>query len=573
MSTIVSRFRAIVQAHPGTTALLSDTEALSYAALYQRAGQMASAIDAWFLAHQGRSAGPADVIGICIDKCADLYLSILGILGTGASYVPIDPQLQRDVQEHVVLSCRCQLIVAHDALLAGVGGAAVIAPADCQRAGSLPAARVDVVRASGADIAYTIFTSGSTGRPKGVPISHTSLLNLVDWAIAEFTLAPGVRALQYSTINFDASILDIFPTLLSGATLCIPSQKQRLSEAELAEFCARHEIAHAFLSPALLASLSAQRFPGITTLLTGGEACSPQAMQDWLAGRRLYNLYGPTECTVLVSYKRMDGTCPQSNIGKAIPGVRLHVLDENREPASRGELYVAGVAVSPGYIGNANVNAQTFLHLPTLDAGRLYKTGDLVERDEQGDLRFLGRIDRQVKVRGFRVELEEIEGALKRLGYAEVAVKVSAQGALVAYIVADSDADTDLDGEALRARLASILSDYKIPQHVIGLARFPYKISGKVDYAALPDFVPAAACAGTRDDHYAPIIALWANELMLDAASLQPSSNFRELGGTSINIVRLLSSIETHYGVRIDFIDFLDNPTIEFLVHNLTEND
>ncbi|CUI07245.1 Peptide synthetase [Janthinobacterium sp. CG23_2] len=569
MDTIVTRFGAIVQAHPDTTALLSDMEVLSYAALHERACQMAAAIDAWFLAQLGRSAGPTDVVGICIDKCADLYVSILGILGTGASYVPIDPQLQRDVQEHIVLSCRCRLILAQGTALAGVGGAAVMAPAAPHAAG-IAAGRMDGANASGADVCYTIFTSGSTGRPKGVPISHASLLNLVDWAIAEFALAPGVRALQYSTINFDASVLDIFPTLLSGATLCIPSQKQRLSEAELAQFCARREVTHAFLSPALLASLSAQRFPGITTLLTGGEACSPQAVRAWCVGRRLYNLYGPTECTVLVSYKRMDGACPQSNIGQAIPGVRLHVLDENGAPANRGELYVAGVAVSQGYIGDAGAGAQTFLHVAGVDAGRLYKTGDLVERDGQGELHFLGRIDRQVKVRGYRIELEEIEAALKRLGHAEVAVKAGAQGTLVAYIVAD----TAIDGEALRTRLATILSDYKVPQHIVGLPRFPYKISGKVDYAALPDFVPAPAAGGvSHDARYAPIAALWAQELMLDLGSLLPSSNFRALGGTSINIVRLLSSIETHYGVRIDFIDFLDNPTIEFLVNTLTEND
>lgn len=571
MTTIVSRFQAIAQAHAGATALISDTEVLTYAALHERSRQMAAAIDQWFLLNKGRTACPTDVIGICIEKCADLYAAILGILSTGASYVPIDPELQSGVREHIVKTCRCELIIASGAVPNGLNEAVIVAPDTVQCTDFKIENHVGNSRSIGSDICYTIFTSGSTGRPKGVKINHTNLLNLADWAICEFSLAPGIRTLQYSTINFDASILDIFPTLLAGATLCIPNHAQRLSEAELSDFCERHGISHAFLPPSLLSVLSPGRFTGLTTLLTGGEACSPNTIQKWLPGRRLYNLYGPTECTVLVSYKRMDRATLHTNIGTAISGVRLYVLNENMELSARGELYVAGLAVSPGYMGDAAATEKKFLRSHALDACTLYKTGDIVERTETGDLIFVGRIDRQVKVRGYRIELEEIEGALMMLGYREVALKVSRQGALVAYLVSD----LAIDPIEIRKKLGGMLNDFKIPQHFVRLERFPYKASGKVDYQALPDFVPAAPVSPTHPEieKTSPIAQLWAKELALDPDTLEPGSNFCELGGTSINIVRLLSSFETRFGIRIDFMDFLNNPTIDFLYRSLTKNE
>jgi len=207
---------------------------------------------------------------------------------------------------------------------------------------------------------YTIFTSGSTGRPKGVRITDRNLLNLVDWMRVEFAFAPGRRVLQYSTINFDASILDIFPTLLSGAALCIPTGDQRLSAALLEEFCTRHQIDLAFLPPALLGVLDAARFPALRDVLTGGEACSPAALANWGAGRRLYNLYGPTECTVLVSFKPMAATTDRTNIGQAIPGVpEVEIYEESTHIGGDGVGKIIAVD-KPDYhscmarIGNRN---------------------------------------------------------------------------------------------------------------------------------------------------------------------------------------------------------------------------
>ena len=571
MDTIFSRFQRVARAQADDIALVSDDNTLSYAALGARSARIAAQIERWFLVNHGRSVRPTDVIGISMEKCVDLYATILGVLATGASYVPLDLDLTQEVRDHIVSTCRCELIVTGDGIPDGGDNRASVTPDRAPPAPEHATVEADgsVSTTIGSDISYNIFTSGSTGRPKGVMVNHVNLLNLIEWAIGEFSLGPGIQALQYSTINFDASVLDIFPTLLAGATLCIPTLEQRMSQAALADFCVRHRVNYAFLPPSLLAALSPERFAGISTLLTGGEACSPHVVDNWSPGRRLYNLYGPTECTVLVSYRCMQRGTPPANIGRAIPGVRLHVLDEQMRPARRGELHVAGLAVSAGYRGDSAATDMKFVLSPALDASVLYKTGDIVELDSTNNLIFIGRIDRQVKVRGYRVELEEIEGALLALGYAEAAVKVSAQRELVAYIVA-----AELDARALRAKLSEMLSEFKIPQYFVKLNTLPYRTSGKVDYQSLPDPVPQEAhtsCAPLAAAGYAPIVKIWAQALSLDPDELRPDSNFLDMGGTSIKIVHLLSLIEIQFGIRVKFIDFLDDPTIDFLYRSLTQ--
>lgn len=571
MTSIITRFNEVSERHADTLALVSDNENLSYAALRGRAADTALAIDQRFRETAGREAGPGDVIGICLEKGIDLYATILGILAVGASYVPIDPELGHDAQSFILNNCECRLVMTLPGLLADIDGIDQLAPATTTEVDSRNCAiYFGKPRAEGADRCYTIFTSGSTGRPKGVQINHQNLLNLAVWVGEEFALDATRRVLQYSTINFDASVLDIFPTLLSGATLCIPSKVQRLSESLLAEFCERHQVEQAFLPPALLAVLNAECFPTLTTILTGGEPCSPTTIQAWLSERRVYNLYGPTECTVLISFKRMQSDTVQTNIGQAISNVRLHVLDEHMRPARRGELHAAGLCVSPGYIGDAMMTACKFVNHPLVDEGILYKTGDIVEIDSAGDLHFIGRVDRQIKVRGYRIELEEIEGALMNLGYTQAAVTVTSEGDMIAYMAPS----TGQPPTVLRDRLAVSLGNYKIPQFFVEMDRLPVKSSGKVAYDILPTLqIPTTpsfvAPQPDQDNDYAHIFALWTQVLKQPLDKLHPYSNFRDLGGTSLNIVHLLSNIETIFGVRIPFLNFLNNPTPSFLLSEL----
>ncbi|AZG84947.1 MULTISPECIES: non-ribosomal peptide synthetase [Pseudomonas syringae group] len=557
MNTIIERFHATVQRYPNEVALITHDTQLSYTGLLAHVNATAAALHTWFLAEQHRAISPSDKIGLSLKKGVDLYIAILAILTTGACYVPIDPTLNEQTRLQLSARCRCDLVVTPDWMENNTD----LTVADET---GRPAPNTSIVT----DIVYTLFTSGSTGRPKGVNVTHLNVLNLVDWAINAFELGPGARVLQYSTINFDASVLDVFPTLLSGGALCIPTEDARMSEMALAAFCRRHAVTQAFLPPPLLAVFDAGRFSGIKTVLTGGESCHPQAIETWSNGRRLYNLYGPTEATVLVSCKAMSATTSAQNIGQPISGVRLHVLDEHQQPSDQGELYVAGLAVSAGYLNDSVATCEKFVNIAQLDASPLYRTGDRVQVTPSGDICFVGRLDRQVKIRGFRVELEEIEAMLFRLGHKEVAVMADPQGSLVAYIVAAQY----LDQQMVRDQLGQYLPDYKVPQYVVQLPEMPYKANGKVDPSLLPSHLNSEsqpAASTNYGETFDTLAQLWAAELKLPVTTFRQESNFRELGGSSINIMHLLSNLETSFGVVIDFIDFLEQPTLRFLMHAL----
>ncbi|MGX0891166.1 amino acid adenylation domain-containing protein [Pseudomonas sp. ADAK2 TE3594] len=558
MNSIIARFYSVAERNMNAPALITDDQVLNYAQLSERVTCLAAEIDHWFREHVGRPVSHIDRVGVSLDKGIDLYVSILAILAAGAGYVPVDPQATEEARHRIISASKCELILTAK----WIESLSLSASTSEHQGNGVGSNSVEPI---GTDICYTIFTSGSTGQPKGVDITNSNLLNLVDWAITQFSLAPGSRILQYSTINFDASVLDVFPTLLSGAALCIPDAAQRMSESSLARFCTQHEVTQAFLPPSLLTVFAPTRFPTLKVILTGGESCNPQSISDWSKGRVLYNLYGPTECTVLVSCKRMDETTPANNIGNAIQGVRLYVLDENQQPATRGELNVAGVAVAAGYHNDIAATATKFARRPELDSSVLYKTGDIVEIDGDGEIRFLGRVDRQVKIRGFRIELEEIEATLYALGYQEVALIASPEGTLVAYIVAP----LPIESGALRQKLLEQLPDYKVPQYFVTLDTMPYKNSGKVDLHSLPPYSPvnlASQAPLPTDPTSTALAELWSTELNLPIDHLRPDSNFRDLGGSSINIMHLLAAIEQAFGLTIDFMDFLDKPTLEFLV-------
>jgi acyl carrier protein len=260
----------------------------------------------------------------------------------------------------------------------------------------------------------------------------------------------------------------------------------------------------------------------------------------------------------------MDANTNPKNIGNVIEGVRAYILDDNQMQAEEGELYLAGVAVTCGYKNNTQSTQAKFLKLPHLDSSEIYRTGDIVKLNTHKEIIFMGRSDRQVKIRGYRVELEEIEGAFLAAGCKEVAVIQSKELALIAYVVIDET----IGLEMLKVELTNRLSSYKLPKHIIKLESLPYKNNCKVDYQALPDVLkPGAgeikyeALSGAHE----LIAKLWSEVLSINIELLNHQSNFRTLGGDSINIAMLLAGVEEKFGVVVDYVDFFDNPTIGFL--------
>ena len=570
MNTIISCFEQIVNAYPNQAALVADKEQLSYREFDHRAKTIAYMINEWFKKHRGRAVSSIDVIGIALEKNIDLYTTVFAVLGVGASYVPIDPELDIESKKNIIHECKCELFISTTGMLNDcINEIEVLCLSELEQEDEI--ARLHMSFGAGCiatDIAYTIFTSGSTGRPKGVMVNHANVLNLVNWAKKQFNIDINSKVLQFSTINFDASILDIFPTLLAGATLYIPTKSQRMSITALAELCKKWQINHAFLPPTLLNVLDPVNFPTLSILLTGGESCSPNVIKNWSHGRLFYNLYGPTECTVLACCKLMNSNVNPQNIGIAIDGVRTYILNNNQEIAEEGELYLAGTAVSCGYKNNDLATAERFLKNKKLDASVLYRTGDIVKLDINGDIVFIGRLDRQVKVRGYRIELEEIETALLSVGCKEAAVKLSKKGEIVANVVLNKK----ISLSELKENLAKCLPSFKLPQYIVPLDYLPHKSNGKIDYQSLLESATIEKFGefeDSLDEKYALIAKLWSEVLSIDMRTLKPKSNFRDLGGDSIKIATLLVEFEYKFNVLVDYIDFFDTPTIENLFEKL----
>jgi aryl carrier-like protein len=337
--------------------------------------------------------------------------------------------------------------------------------------------------------AYIIFTSGSTGKPKGTLITHANLAAFCQNFIKLANLKTSTRTLQFASIGFDASILEIFPTLSVGAMVIFPTQDQRRSSQLLLKLLEEEQISLALIPPSLLAILPYQQLPHLRTLLVGGEASSKDLQERWRKGRTLINAYGPTENTVMATSMVMEHNTPHNNIGYPLDGVLCLVLDDRLRQLPNyaiGEFCIGGKQLSAGYINNSEQNQEHFINHPIW--GRLYRSGDKVMRTDDGSFIFLGRIDSQVKIRGFRVELSEITRNIESIPgihQAHVIMEGSNRRArLIAYCVKDEG--TDISEQDICDQLSSWLPQYMIPAAIVFMDSFPLTINNKIDVAQLP---------------------------------------------------------------------------------------
>jgi amino acid adenylation domain-containing protein len=480
------------EADPLAVAVCFDGEEMSYGALVVAADRVAADLSASF------AVKPDAVVGLLLERGLELPIAMLAVLKAGGAWLPLDPL---HPPERIA------------GQLADAGAVGVMTTTEL--AGSLPPSTPTLFLDEGSgrpgmsvplegghpdQLAYVIYTSGSTGRPKGVMISHRSAVEFVLNAHELFRLRPGDRVLQFANPAFDVSVFDFFATLCSGATVVGAPRELLLDVDALQELMERERITVTDLPPAVLRLLHPEPLTELRALFVGLEAFPASLVNRWRTSEReFHNGYGPTEATVAC----VDYACPPEPldmpppIGRALPNHRCYVLDEDFEPVSigvPGELYVAGTGLARGYLGRPDLTAECFLPDPFSTAGqRMYRTGDLVRWRPDGQLEFLGRTDRQVKIRGHRVELGEVEHALRECaGVSEGAVIAQDLGTpramLVAYVIAAPG--TTPDGTAIRAQLTDRLPPYLVPSMVLFLDRFPLTASGKVDHARLPKPAP-----------------------------------------------------------------------------------
>lgn len=438
-------FETQVQQSPEAIALVSESECLTYRELDERANQLAQIL-------QQMGVQPNTLVGLAVDRSADMIIGILGILKAGGAYVPLDPNypeerlhfMLTDTQVPILLTqswliaslptCQAKLLCLEQLCLEQTLGFPTFSSS------SIPFLQQHPVSAG--NFAYVIYTSGSTGVPKGVLLSHRGLSNVVQAQQQLFDVGPNSRILQFSSLSFDASVFEIALAFGSGGTLYIPPKSAQLPGSALVQFLQDHAITHALLTPAVLAVLPAVELPALQVLITGGEACSQQILDRWATNRRFFNAYGPTEITIFATAAELHPGEHASIIGRPIANTRLYILDAHLNPVPigvPGELYISGAGVAEGYLNRPELTEERFV---SLECSRLYKTGDRARYRSDGSIEFLGRGDTQVKIRGFRVEMGEIEAALQRHPAIQDAVVIasdagSSETRLIAYFSLD----------------------------------------------------------------------------------------------------------------------------------------
>src|SRR3954468_11616242 len=572
-------FERACDAPPSSTALECDGESFSYADLDRRANRLANYL-------LGRGVGTGVRVGILLNRSVNTYVALLAVTKTEATFVPIDPASPADRLAFVAEDAGLDLLVTTTSF------AAVTAALPCQvlavdeLAAELavqPSTRPGIESAVD-PVCYIIYTSGSSGRPKGVQIAQSSICNFIGIVPALYGVRSTDRVYQGMTIAFDFSIEEIWPTWAVGATLVAGPTDGRRVGAGLADFLEEQRITMIYCVPTVLATLD-RTLPLIHTVNVGGEACPRELVDRWGPGRRILNTYGPTETTVTCTMAELEPGKPVT-IGHPLPSYRVTLLDEDRRPVPHGEIgeiCVGGPGVGRGYVNRPELTADRFLQDPQGRPGdRIYRTGDLGRVLPDGEIEYLGRADSEVKVRGHRVDLQEIENVFlepPRIAVAVVALLESSGtgGDLAGYVVLrdgqPAEELVDLVVEELHERLVRRLPPYMVPTYLDGVDAVPMLPSGKADRASLPAPSRPRLVRGI-DGHVPPatptetwVAGVWEEALRLPAGAVSVEADFFDgFGGHSLLAATIVSRMrDAELGSGLSVGDFYRHPTVRSL--------
>jgi amino acid adenylation domain-containing protein len=551
---------------PDTPAVSFEGECLTYRKLNEQANQLAHYL-------QRLGVGPEVLVAICMERSIDMIVAILGVLKSGGAWVPLDPAYPVDRLAFMLEDAQPPVLLTQDRVLdrlpscwgqvMSVDG--IRGEIDQESAGN-PTSAV-----GGDNLAYVMYTSGSTGKPKGAMVHHRGICNTSEQMIEVFDQKPGTRLLQFASMSFDMSVLDILPALISGETLCLARQDSMLGH-DLGQLLKEQRIQALTIPPSVLATVPEIELPELEIIRVAGEPVSADLVTRWLPGRRLYNAYGPAEGSIWVSGAYLD-TTRSPHIGRPIANIQIYVLDASFQPVPvgvQGELCFAGVGVGRGYLNRPSLTAEKFVPNPfaTELGERLYRTGDLARYLPDGNLEFLGRVDEQVKLHGFRIELGEIEASLiEHPSVSQAAVLLREDGPdakrLVAYVV--PHVGRQLTGGELRTHLRTKLPVPMIPSAFVLLDSMPLTVNGKLDRRALPApeydrAITESAFVAPRNPMEETVAKIFGEVLGMERVGI--TDNFFDLGGHSLLATQLLSRIRVAFSIDLPLAEVFRGPTV-----------
>lgn len=567
---------------PEATAISCGSQQLTYAELDWRSNQLARLLDS-------RGVMPRQFVAIYFNRSELPIIALLACLKSGTAYVPLDPTYPGERIRYIASELGISTCLTEDELAPQarqyLPDAQVVvcdtAAAEVPRDADPPwgPAESDISPLSPTDLAYVIYTSGSTGRPKGVMVEHRAVTGYVHAFNNVCATNAEDRVYQGFSLSFDGSVEEIWMAFSNGSALVVPTKEAPRFGDDLGRYLTRYGVSYLSTVPTLLSTLT-EDVPSLRTVVLSGEVCPPELVNRWTRpGRRLLNVYGPTEATVNTTVAECDPDLPVT-IGRPLEGYGIHVVDEHLQPVARGakgELLISGPTLARGYAGQPQLTAQRFLTTAGI-AGldRLYRTGDLVRWTERGDLEFHGRIDTQVKIRGYRVELSEIESLLvehPRVRTAAVRL-VEHEGLqqLAAYVVVAGQGH-ELDRESILNLVESRVPPYMVPSHLDVLPEMPRTTSGKIDRARLPAPVEplvhtSRSPAEPRSQLEREIVDVWREVLGVWPISTEDDF-FLTLGGHSLLAARMVTRLRERISQAVSVRDVYECPTVRTLAQRL----
>ena len=578
-------FEDQVKQTPEATAVTFEGRTLSYTDLNRRANQLAHR-----LIRLG--VGPEALVAICMERSLELPIALLAVLKAGGAYLPLDPAYPRERLAYILEETRAPVILTQGLVAQNLSFEGVQVIDLDSDAGALATEKTENPRSEVTEenLCYVIYTSGSTGQPKGAMLHHRGVRNRLLWGITDYKLGSGDVVLHKTPLTFDVSVWELFAPLLSGARLLIAKPGGHQDTAYQLDLMAREKVTHVDYVPTmlevLLESEGLDQCDNLKIVTAAGEALTRELRDRFYSqtNAKLYNLYGPTEASLAVTYWvcEPDGQERVIPIGRPMSNARIYILDKHLEPVPigvAGELHIGGKAPGRGYLKRPDLTADKFIPDAFSEKGgeRLYKTGDLARYRSDGAIEFLGRLDHQVKIRGMRMELGEVEAALCQHPDVREAVILAQEitagnKSLVAYVV--SKQEPLPAGDELRNYLRERLPEYMVPAAFVILTELPLLSNGKLNRKALPNpeelfAEPEAAYVAPENDLEQTIAAIWQEVFNLERVSIH--SNFFDLGGNSLLVAKVHTKLRSALQRDVQIIDLFKHSTIHSLAKHLSE--